>query len=97
MFFHRIIITYNTASRGKERFIEADEVLKVYLEGWKINQHVKLIKKSPPELFGITGVVTSIKVKEGDTVEVGSLLGLVSEGGKHSTESKKKIIANKNK
>ena len=49
--------------------VESDEPL-VELETDKVNIEVP----SP-----LTGTLSSIKVKEGDTVEVGALLGLVQE------------------
>ena len=49
--------------------VKSDEAL-VELETDKVNVEVP----SP-----LTGTLSSIKVKEGDTVEVGSLLGLVDE------------------
>tara|TARA_Y100000590_G_scaffold356789_1_gene411223 strand:- start:6379 stop:7689 length:1311 start_codon:yes stop_codon:yes gene_type:complete len=56
--------------------VDSDEPL-VELETDKVNVEVP----SP-----LSGTLTSIKVKEGDTVEVGGLLGMVSEGQK-SAES----------
>ena len=54
--------------------VNSDEPL-VELETDKINVEVP----SP-----LTGTLSSIKVKEGDTVEVGALLGLISEGASQS-------------
>ena len=50
--------------------VDSDEPL-VELETDKVNVEVP----SP-----LAGTLSSIKVKEGDTVEVGSLLGIVNEG-----------------
>tara|TARA_B110000438_G_scaffold299827_1_gene350788 strand:+ start:52 stop:1449 length:1398 start_codon:yes stop_codon:yes gene_type:complete len=54
--------------------VNSDEPL-VELETDKVNVEVP----SP-----LTGTLSSIKVKEGDTVEVGALLGLISEGASQS-------------
>ena len=56
--------------------VDSDEPL-VELETDKVNVEVP----SP-----LSGTLTSIKVKEGDTVEVGALLGEVNEG---KTDAKK--------
>ena len=56
--------------------VDSDEPL-VELESDKVNVEIP----SP-----IAGTLSSIKVKEGDTVEVGSLLGIVNEG--KSSQSK---------
>jgi len=56
--------------------VDSDEPL-VELETDKVNIEVP----SP-----LTGVLSSIKVKEGDTVEVGALLGLVNEGKSESAK-----------
>jgi len=60
--------------------VDTDEPL-VELETDKVNIEVP----SPS-----SGTLSSIKVKEGDTVEVGSLLGLVSEGRSLAGEKKEK-------
>ena len=60
--------------------VDTDEPL-VELETDKVNIEVP----SPS-----SGTLSSIKVKEGDTVEVGSLLGLVSEGRSLAGEKKRK-------
>ena len=57
--------------------VDSDEPL-VELETDKVNVEVP----SP-----LAGVLSSIKVKEGDTVEVGSILGLVTEGKLTSSKS----------
>ena len=57
--------------------VEADEAI-VELETDKVNLEVP----SP-----ITGTLSEISFKDGDTVEVGAVLGLISEG---SVEAKKK-------
>ena len=62
--------------------VDSDEPL-VELETDKVNVEVP----SP-----LSGTLSSIEVKEGDTVEVGALLGVVNEG--HST-SKKSIYLQK--
>ena len=59
--------------------VDSDEPL-VELETDKVNVEVP----SP-----LAGTLTSIKVKEGDTVEVGTLLGLVKEGKFDSTKTVK--------
>ncbi len=59
--------------------VDSDEPL-VELETDKVNIEVP----SPKE-----GTLSSIKVKEGTTVEVGSLLGIVNEGASTSAKSKK--------
>tara|TARA_B100000029_G_scaffold112264_1_gene104389 strand:+ start:26 stop:1363 length:1338 start_codon:yes stop_codon:yes gene_type:complete len=59
--------------------VDSDEPL-VELETDKVNIEVP----SPKD-----GTLSSIKVKEGTTVEVGSLLGIVNEGASTSTKSKK--------
>ena len=56
--------------------VSSDEPL-VELETDKVNVEVP----SP-----LSGTLSSIKVKEGDTVEVGALLGFVSEGKSGSTK-----------
>ena len=60
--------------------VDSDEPL-VELETDKVNVEVP----SP-----LTGTLESIKVKEGDTVEVGTLLGLVSEGKSTATKTEQK-------
>ena len=57
--------------------VDSDEPL-VELETDKVNVEVP----SP-----LTGILSSIKVKEGDTVEVGGLLGVVNEGKSTSTKT----------
>ena len=57
--------------------VNSDEPL-VELETDKVNVEVP----SP-----LSGTLSSIKVKEGDTVEVGALLGLVNESKSHSTKA----------
>jgi len=57
--------------------VDSDEPL-VELETDKVNVEVP----SPS-----SGTLSSIKVKEGDTVEVGALLGLVNEGKSHSAKT----------
>ncbi len=59
--------------------VDSDEPL-VELETDKVNVEVP----SP-----LSGTLSSIKVKEGDTVEVGALLGVVNEGKTTSTKIKK--------
>ena len=59
--------------------VDSDEPL-VELETDKVNVEVP----SP-----LSGTLSSIKVKEGDTVEVGGLLGIVNEGKSSSTETVK--------
>ena len=63
---------------------DSDEPL-VELETDKVNVEVP----SP-----LSGTLSSIKVKEGDTVEVGALLGLVKEGKFHPIETDKTETAN---
>ena len=68
--------------------VDSDEPL-VELETDKVNVEVP----SP-----LSGTLSSIKVKEGDTVEVGTLLGLVSEGKSQTSEpDKKKTYSQKQK
>ena len=62
--------------------VDSDEPL-VELETDKVNIEVP----SP-----LSGVLSSIKVKEGSTVEVGSLLGVVKEGQGSSEESTKRSV-----
>ena len=57
--------------------VDSDEPL-VELETDKVNVEVP----SP-----LSGTLSSIKVKEGDTVEVGALLGLVNESKSHSIKA----------
>jgi len=57
--------------------VDSDEPL-VELETDKVNVEVP----SP-----LSGTLSSIKVKEGDTVEVGALLGLVNEGKSKSIKT----------
>jgi len=64
--------------------IQADEPI-VELETDKVNLEVP----SP-----IDGILSEIKSKDGDTVEVGSILGLVSQAG--SEIKKKETIEDKN-
>ena len=64
--------------------VDSDEPL-VELETDKVNVEVP----SP-----LAGTLSSIKVKEGDVVEVGTLLGVVNEG-QSSTLNKDKIIKSK--
>jgi len=64
--------------------VDSDEPL-VELETDKVNVEVP----SP-----LSGTLSAIKVKEGDTVEVGTLLGLVSEG-KSSTKTNKPELEEK--
>ena len=59
--------------------VNSDEPL-VELETDKVNVEVP----SP-----LSGTLSSIKVKEGDTVEVGTLLGLISEGEVESKNNEK--------
>ena len=59
--------------------VDTDEPL-VELETDKVNVEVP----SP-----LAGTLSSIEVKEGDTVEVGALLGLVNEGASESIVTKK--------
>ncbi len=77
-------ITEATVSKWLKQIgekVDTDEPL-VELETDKVNVEVP----SP-----LSGTLSSIKVKEGDTVEVGSLLGLVSGEGKSPVEEKEKI------
>ena len=68
--------------------VDSDEPL-VELETDKVNIEVP----SP-----LKGTLSSIKVKEGDTVEVGALLGVINEGKVDSTKPKKKELTdNQNK
>ena len=67
--------------------VDSDEPL-VELETDKVNVEVP----SP-----LAGTLSSIKVKEGDTVEVGSILGIVKEGKSDSTPTKRKEIENQKK
>ena len=67
--------------------VDSDEPL-VELETDKVNVEVP----SP-----LSGTLSSIKVKEGDTVEVGSILGIVKEGKSDSTPTKRKEIENQKK
>ena len=62
--------------------VEADEAI-VELETDKVNLEVP----SP-----ITGTLSEISFKDGDTVEVGAVLGLISEG---SVETEKKVETEK--
>ena len=66
--------------------VESDEPL-VELETDKVNVEVP----SP-----LTGTLSSIRVKEGDTVEVGALLGEVNEGQSISKKISKKITKEQN-
>ena len=59
--------------------VDSDEPL-VELETDKVNVEVF----SPS-----TGTISSIKAKEGDTVEIGALLGIVNEGKSTSVETAK--------
>ena len=61
--------------------VDSDEPL-VELETDKVNAEVP----SP-----LTATLSSIKVKEGDTVEVGALLGLISGEKNKTTETTNKI------
>ena len=67
--------------------VDSDEPL-VELETDKVNVEVP----SP-----LSGTLSSIKVKEGDTVEVGALLGLVNEGKSSSGETIKTKTLDQNK
>ena len=67
--------------------VDSDEPL-VELETDKVNVEVP----SP-----LTGVLSSIKVKEGDTVEVGALLGEVKEGQDNQKEINNSTKTKKNK
>ena len=64
--------------------VDTDEPL-VELETDKVN-----VKVPSP----LSGTLSSIKVKEGDTVEVGALLGIINEGKSSSTEVKQSKISN---
>ena len=66
--------------------VDSDEPL-VELETDKVNIEVP----SP-----LSGTLSAIKVKEGDTVEVGSLLGLVNEGKSSSIKTVKTDITDQN-
>ena len=66
--------------------VDSDEPL-VELETDKVNVEVP----SP-----LSGTLASIKVKEGDTVEVGSLLGTVKEGQSESVDTKQTEPKTKN-
>ena len=66
--------------------VDSDEPL-VELETDKVNVEVP----SP-----LAGTLSSIKVKEGDTVEVGSLLGIVNEGKSSSIKTVKTDITDQN-
>ena len=65
--------------------VDSDEPL-VELETDKVNVEVP----SP-----LAGTLASISVKEGDSVEVGALLGIVKNGQSSSTATTKKESANK--
>ena len=65
--------------------VDSDEPL-VELETDKVNVEVP----SP-----LSGTLSSIKVKEGDTVEVGALLGIVNEGKSTTDKNIKKESADK--
>ena len=67
--------------------VDSDEPL-VELETDKVNVEVP----SP-----LSGTLSSIKVKEGDTVEVGTLLGLIKEGKFNPKETGAKNIINEDK
>jgi len=64
--------------------VDSDEPL-VELETDKVNVEVP----SP-----LSGTLSSIKVKEGDTVEVGTLLGIINEGKSSSAKTSKPINKN---
>jgi len=66
--------------------VDSDEPL-VELETDKVNVEVP----SP-----LAGTLSSIKVKEGDTVEVGSLLGIINEGKSSSVKTVKTDTTDKN-
>jgi 2-oxoglutarate dehydrogenase E2 component (dihydrolipoamide succinyltransferase) len=68
--------------KQKGEKVDSDEPL-VELETDKVNVEVP----SP-----VSGVLSSITAKEGDTVEVGTLLGVVSEGKSTSIKTKTKTI-----
>ena len=67
--------------------VNSDEPL-VELETDKVNVEVP----SP-----LSGTLSSIKVKEGDTVEVGALLGLVNEGATSQNKKDEKNIEEEEK
>ena len=67
--------------------IDSDEPL-VELETDKVNIEVP----SP-----LTGILSSIKVKEGDTVEVGTLLGIVNESKSGSIKTAETRSADQDK
>ena len=76
-------VTEATVSRWLKQVgekVDSDEPL-VELETDKVNVEVP----SP-----LSGILSSIKVKEGDTVEVGTLLGLVSKGKPTATKKEEK-------
>ena len=62
--------------------VDSDEPL-VELETDKVNIEVP----SPS-----SGTLSTIKVKEGDTVEVGALLGIINESKSSSTTKTKKMV-----
>ena len=81
-------VTEATVSKWLKQVGEAvssDEPL-VELETDKVNIEVP----SP-----LSGTLSSIKVKEGSTVEVGSLLGVIKEGKLSSDENNKKSVEEK--
>ena len=81
-------ITEATVSKWLKRVgeeVDSDEPI-VELETDKVNVEVP----SP-----MSGTLTSIKVKEGSTVEVGALLGTVEEGKSESSVTTKKNIIKK--
>ena len=65
--------------------VNADEPL-VELETDKVNVEVP----SP-----LNGTLSSISVKEGDSVEVGALLGIVADGKSKTKETKKTVVEEK--
>ena len=67
--------------KNKGDQVEADEPI-VELETDKVNLEVP----SP-----INGVLSEIKTKEGETVKVGALLGIVSEGNAAETQEIEKV------
>tara|TARA_B100000686_G_scaffold351289_1_gene449587 strand:+ start:53 stop:1393 length:1341 start_codon:yes stop_codon:yes gene_type:complete len=82
-------ITEATVSKWLKRVgetVDTDEPL-VELETDKVNVEVP----SPQ-----SGTLSSIKVKEGDTVEVGTLLGLVNEGKAQPIKAVKTIVQEEN-
>jgi len=82
-------ITEATVSKWLKRVgetVDTDEPL-VELETDKVNVEVP----SPQ-----SGTLSSIKVKEGDTVEVGTLLGLVNEGNAQPIKAVKTIVQEEN-